>query len=105
MNEGRPGGRSLVKRFSNASQAPNLIGGQQSVMGGMGQHFGPFSVVIAAAANVGVLEGGGFFSTFQEGSVEAGLQDRPDGGRRLRKHGRARMVTPRWQAASTRCGP
>ena len=83
MNEGRPGGRSLVKRFGNAGQAPNLIGGQQSVMGGMGQHFGPFSVVIAAAANVGVLDRGGFFGAFQEGSVEAGLQDRTDRGGRL----------------------
>ena len=38
-------------------------------MGGMGQHFGPFSVVIAATTNVGVLEGGGVFGTFQEGAV------------------------------------
>ena len=31
-------------------------------MGGMVQQFGPLEVVIAAATNVGVLEGGGFFS-------------------------------------------
>ena len=50
----------LVQRPGNAGQAPHRIGGQQSVIGGMGQHFGPFSVAMAAAANVGVLEGGGF---------------------------------------------
>ena len=49
------GGRPalFVKRFGNAGQAES----QKSVMGGMGQHFGPFSVVIAATTNVGVLKG------------------------------------------------
>jgi hypothetical protein len=32
-------------------------------------------MVIAAATNVGVLEGGGFFGVLQEGPVETGLQD------------------------------
>ena len=65
----------LFKRLGNASQAE----GEQSVMGGMGQDFGPFSVVIAAATNVGVLERRGLFRAFQEGTNKAGLEDRTDG--------------------------
>ena len=41
----------------------------------MGQHLGPFAVVMAATTNVGVLERGGVFGVLQEGSVEAGLVD------------------------------
>ena len=115
---GRPAGRDALRRRDRRRRStcvvlpappqcrsgPNLIGGQQSVVGGMGQHFGPLDVVIAAT-NVRVLEGGNLFGAFQKGAIEAGLEDRTDGGRRLRKNGRARMVTPRWQAASTRSGP
>jgi hypothetical protein len=97
------GGRPSLffKRRCNASQAES----RQSVMGRMGRHFGPLEVAMAAATNVGVLEGGDFFRAFKESSVEAVLQDGTDGCTRLRKNGRARMVTPRWQAASTRAGP
>ena len=65
----------FFERRCNAGQGPNRIGGQQSVMGGMGQHFGPLEVVIAATTNVGVMEGGSVFGAFQEGAVEAGLED------------------------------
>jgi len=61
----------LFQRLGNAGQAES----QQSVMGGMGQHFGPFSVIIAAATDVGVLEGGGLCGAFEEGAIEAGLED------------------------------
>jgi len=54
----------FFKRRCNAGQAPNRNGGQQSVMGGMGQHFGLLDVVIAAATDVGVLEGGGLCGAF-----------------------------------------
>lgn len=71
------GGRSslLFQRLGDVGQA----GRQQAVMGGMGQNFGPFSVVIAATTNVGVLEGGSLDGAFQKGAVEAGLEDRTDG--------------------------
>jgi hypothetical protein len=70
IEDGRPA--LFFKRLGNAGQAE----GQQSVMSGMGQHFGPFSVVIAAAANVGVLEEGSVFRAFQECAIEAILEDR-----------------------------
>jgi len=40
-------------------------------------------MVIAAATNVGVLEGGDLFGAFQEGAIKAGLEDRTNGGARL----------------------
>jgi|GEM_PF-2186985 len=68
------GGRPALffERRCNAGQAPNRNGGQQSVMGGMGQHFGPLDVVMADATNVGVLEGGRLLRS---------LQGRPGRGR------------------------
>jgi len=50
---------------------------------GMGQHFSPLEVVIAAATNGGVLEVGSLFGAFQDDTIEAGLEDRTKGGARL----------------------